>query len=130
MNNEELKKKIENIVAMAMLEADELPFVETAEYVADALIAAGIEYVKSLEISDASKEQSSINYYCEMREWKDKCREAEHRAARAEKALLTACAKMVKDEKDDVNIELLVGVIYRKYLKQAEKELAEEMKDG
>lgn len=51
-----------------------------------------------------------------------------HRAEVAERALLTACAKMVKDEKDDVNIELLVGVVYRKYLKQAEKELAEENK--
>lgn len=45
MNNEELKKKIENIVAMAILVADELPFVETAEFVADALIAAGIGFI-------------------------------------------------------------------------------------
>lgn len=85
--------------------------------------------MKSLEISDASKEQSSINYYCEMREWKDKCREAEHRALVAERALMTACVNAVKDEKDDVDIELLVHVVYDKYLRRAEKELAEERKN-
>lgn len=54
MNNEELKKKIENIVATAILEADELPFVETAEHIADALIAAGIGDVKTAQEIGAS----------------------------------------------------------------------------
>lgn len=55
-------------------------------------------------------------------------KEYKHRAEVAERALLLACANVVKDEKDDVDIELLVRVVYDKYLKQAEKELAEEGK--
>lgn len=47
MNNDDLKKMITKFVAMAILEADELPFVETAEYVAERLIVAGIGDVKS-----------------------------------------------------------------------------------
>lgn len=70
--------------------------------------------------------RSKVDY---IHEQDEVIKEYKHRAARAEKALLTACIKMVKDEKSDVNIESLVGVIYRKYLNQAEKELAEEGKD-
>jgi predicted RNA-binding Zn-ribbon protein involved in translation (DUF1610 family) len=47
MNNDNLKKTITKIVAMAILEADELPFVETAEYVASELISAGIGKMKT-----------------------------------------------------------------------------------
>lgn len=49
MNNDELKKKIVGIVAMAICEADKLPFVETAEYIANELISAGIGDVKEAE---------------------------------------------------------------------------------
>ena len=69
--------------------------------------------MKSLEISDASKEQSSINYYCEMREWKDKCREAEHRAEVYKRAL---------------HIAHTAGE-FAYYVEKAEKELQEESKD-
>lgn len=44
MNNDELKKDILSIVKGAMLEADELPFIETTDYIADALIAAGVKF--------------------------------------------------------------------------------------
>ena len=44
MNNDELKKDILSIVKGAMLEADELPFIETTEYIADALIAGGLKF--------------------------------------------------------------------------------------
>lgn len=47
MNNDNLKKTITKIVAMAILEADELPFVETAEYVASELISSGIGKMKT-----------------------------------------------------------------------------------
>lgn len=47
MNNDNLKKTITKFVAMAILEADELPFVETAEYVASELISAGIGKMKT-----------------------------------------------------------------------------------
>lgn len=56
-------------------------------------------------------------------EWK-------HRAEVAEEALLTACINLVKDEEDNVNMELLVRVVYTNYLRKAEKELTEEKKSG
>lgn len=147
MNNEELKKKILSIVRGATIEADELPFIETTDNIADALISAGIGDVKPLEISDASKEQSSINYYCEMREWKDKCRAAEHRAEEAEKlknqygrALLNLARRYVvktnmtlshgsEPHSRSTDIEMLALYIIANECEQAEKELAEERKD-
>lgn len=132
MTNEELKKKIVEIldnnirwqpyyyISRGIVYEDDL------KNIADALIAAVIGDVKSWEISDADKEQSSINYYCEMREWKDKCKEAEHRAARAERAFSKLVHEMYEhgirpmcDEKFFVESRL----------KDAEKELAEERKD-
>ena len=56
-------------------------------------------------------------------------REAEHRAQVAERALMTVCTNVVKDEEDDLAIEPRARVLYKAYLKQAEKELAEERKD-
>lgn len=83
MNEQETREKIIKIIA---------PYVSAYgddERIANALIAVGIGDVESLEISDADKEQSSVNYYCEMREWKDKCKEAEHRAEVTERILKT-----------------------------------------
>ena len=51
-------------------------------------------------------------------EWK-------RRAEVAERALLTACVNLIKDEEDNVNMELLARVVYTHYLRKAEKELAE-----
>ena len=45
-----------------------------------------------------------------------------HRAEVAERALLSACVRLVKDEADSVNIELLARVVYMCYLANAEKE--------
>ena len=50
---------------------------------------------------------------------------AKHRAEVAERALLTACVNLIKDEEDNVNMELLARVVYTKFLRKAEKELAE-----
>ena len=100
MNNDELKKKIEEIVAMAMCEADELPFVETAEYIADELISAGIGDVKKAECRAIAAElvaktaaEIGILKYEEMK----------HRAEVAERALDKAtefirCKKIGKCE--------------------------------
>lgn len=55
--------------------------------------------------------------------------ELRHRAEVAERALLTACVNLIKDEKANVNnlnMELLVRVVYTNYLRKAKKELAEE----
>lgn len=66
--------------------------------IADALIAAGIGDVK----------------------------ETERRAEVAERALLMACVILIKDEEDNVNMELLARVVYTMFLRKAEKELAGE----
>ena len=102
----------------------------------DALIAAGIGDVKDLQTQVNALEYSNLFLQAgydsiekDRQYWIGKYKAEEKRADIAEQALLTACAKMVKDEKDDINIELLVGVIYKKYLEQAEKELAEDRKD-
>ena len=121
MTNEELKKKICEIIA---------PYVSAwgeDERIADALIDANI----FVDIDTLKDEQQSMNgILTNMSSYMNyKLHELEHRAAAAEKALLLACANVVKDEKDDVDIELLVRVVYDKYLKQAEKELAEEGKE-
>lgn len=47
-------------------------------------------------------------------EWK-------RRAEVAERALLTACVNLIKDEEDNVNMELLAHVVYTKFLRKAEK---------
>ena len=119
MTNEELKKKICKIIADNYLPKEMPDRLEDYKLyrfkrAAEALIAAGFGDVESWEISDADKEQSSINYYCEMREWKDKCKEAEHRAKVYYEALLSAAA--YGDTPPDY------------YIKQAEKKLAEEKK--
>lgn len=46
-----------------------------------------------------------------------------------QRALLTTCVKLIKDEVDNVNAELLARVVYTKALRKAEKEVAEERKD-
>ena len=126
MTNEELKKKIVEVVLNSEITGIQIRAItggySMANNIADALIAAGIGDVKEAELERKAYEVASNQYRIWFEEQKD-------RAEVAEKALLTACIKMVKYEKSDVNIELLVGVIYRKYLKQAEKELAEEEKD-
>ena len=102
MNNDELKKKIVDVVAMAILEADELPFVETAEYVADALVAAGIGDVK----------------------------EAQHYREVAERALLNLCVDTQPYFLfDQTPLVTEASVKMQEYLQQAEKELEEERKD-
>lgn len=141
MNNDELKKKIEGILQ------EEIEYVVVCgsseknvciEHIADALIAAGFGDVRALEISDASKEQSSINYYCEMREWKDKCREAEHIAATAAEIVAQAAAstaiKKIAEWKHRVEVYKRALHIahtageFAYYVDKAEKELTEERK--
>ena len=145
MTNEELKKKIVDIVAMAILEADELPFVETAEYVADALIAAKIGDVKDLqaqvdvlEITNIALQAGYDDAEKDRLYWVDKYKEAEQRAEVAERALkrfaeniscedcpfFSDCSSLEK-MKDSVH----PNYCFAEYLRQAEKELAEEGKD-
>ena len=104
MSNDELKKKIVKILeeGYTPIEYDDWDCVQTYfptnEDVADALIAAGIGDAK----------------------------EAEYRAEVAERALLTVCTNVVTDEEDGLVVEPRARVLYKAYLKQSEKELAEE----
>lgn len=107
MNNDELKKKILSIVRGAMLEADELPFIETTDNIADALIAAGIGDVETLRKIGVSATTKAIL----------EAATAEHRAEVAERAL----ELMARGECTFSSPEY--------YKKQAEKELAEEKDD-
>lgn len=128
MTNEELRTKIVEI-----LEETEYEWTEEKngyilqifyDKLADALIAAGLTFEPmTFRIVENKPYSYTAGELANWKEDQDRIAKLLHRAARAERALLTACIKMVKDEKSDVNIELLVGVIYRKYLKQAEKEL-------
>lgn len=137
MTNDELKKKILTIVRGAMLEADELPFIETTDNIADALIAAGIGDVETVQKIAASATAMAVL----------EAATAEHRAEVAERALKdmavdywgvecfchgcsesgcrNSCGEkyLVFDEGDAINC------LVKNFLEQAEKELAEERKD-
>ena len=124
MTEQELREKIFNIVREFNVQKRRYStHTEPSDddELADALIAAEIGDVKEAELERKAYEVASNQY----RIWFE---EQKHRAEVAERALLLACANVVKDEKDDVDIELLVRVVYDKYLKQAEQ-LAEEKKD-
>lgn len=83
MNNEEPKKKILSLVRGAMLEADELPFIEATEYITDTLIAAGIGDVSKLQKECDSKEDAYNKCYFDYKHWKDKAKEYKHLAENA-----------------------------------------------
>lgn len=61
-----------------------------------------------------------------LEEGREELKAAQHRAEVAEKALKTACVNIITDEEDDIAIEPRANVLYKAYLRNAEKELAEE----
>lgn len=139
IDNEELKKKIAQIIAdyfcpqrnehKSLWGDDRLCYskmnfaeCERVTECTDALIAAGIGDVKEAELERKAYEVASNQYRIWFEEQQD-------RAKVAERALVMSCANMVKDEKSDINIECVIRVLYYKYLKQAEKELTEESND-
>lgn len=112
-----------------------------AEQIADTLIAANIGDVtewkekvecakRILQIPTLPNGTTDLSYF----EYKgeriqDIARqrdEYKHRTEVVERALLTACVNLIKDEEGSVNMELLARVVYTKFLRKAEKELAEE----
>ena len=136
MTNEELKKKIVDIVAMAILEADELPFVETAEYVADALIAAKIGDVKDLqaqvdvlEITNIALQAGYDDAEKDRLYWVNKYKEAEHRAEVAEDMIDEFAEKVlekIRYEYENYPNVMTVGKYYQ--LRKEINELADEMR--
>lgn len=133
MNNEELKNKIVEFLKKAMEpieyggDGEHAPEVHypTEEEIADALIAAGIGYVKdlqaqvnTLEITNIALQAGYDDAEKDRLYWVDKYKEAEHRAEKYERAL----ELMARGECTFASPEY--------YLKQAEKQLAEDRKDG
>lgn len=73
----------------------------TANIIADALVAAGIGDTTNLIVENKV----------------------------LQRALLTTCVKLIEDEVDNVNAELLARVVYTKALRKAERDIAEERTD-
>lgn len=153
MTNEELKKKIAQIIAdyfcpqgneHKKLWGDDrlcyskMNFAE-CEWVTectDALIAAGI-----VDKSDyASMKETAVRYKAEVSKAESRAKEAEHRAEVAEKALKNACEDVketvsflieLSERVDGLRVEgyLPEESEPKAYINRAEKELAEEEKE-
>lgn len=96
--------------------------------IADALIEAGFGNVTNHIVEIELLQRDVDNLMRTLEESSEEFQEAEHRAEVAERALLTACVNLIKDEEDNVDMELLARVVYTNYLRKAEKELAEAIK--
>lgn len=132
MNDEELKKKICEIIA---------PYVSTwgeAGRIADALIAAGIRDMSDIRALADNVMLSVIAHKAEVSSMEQRAKEAEHRAERAERALKRFSENIVCEDcpffQECTLSSKLKAVSYSQecfgeYLRQAEKELAEERKD-
>ena len=116
MSNEELKKKICDIIATYVSAWGE------DERIADALIAAGV-----VDKSDyASMKETAVRYKAEVSKAEAREKEAEHRAEVAERALYNCCFNSLFAP---FGIQRpTVDELYDAHLKTAEKELAEERK--
>ena len=132
MNNEELKKKIVEI-----LEETEYEWTEQKngyilqifyDKLADALIAAGIGDVKEAEAEAYRYEMLYKLQNRDMALAERRAHDAEHRAARAERAVENLSYKRAKILLGDDSKEAMEK-IKRAELRQAEKELEEEGKD-
>ena len=134
MNNDELKKKIVEIIINAIWQDAEADYDSTDETeagsIADALIEAGIGDVSSekamRELAEAfhrekCAEYDLINY---------KLQKAEHRYLVAKRALLNLCVDTQPCSLfDQTPLVTEASVRMQEYLQQAEKELVEERKD-
>ena len=124
MTNEELKKKIVDILQLKLQECPLQPhgimYRDAAEYIADALISAGIGDIKTAREIGASATAMAVF----------EAAKAEHSALVAERALLIAAREIMKARGyADSEIEYLAKEVYiPEVMKQAEKELSEERK--
>ena len=160
MNNEELKKKIVEVISQKQTYGIKEEFktedlghggwqawtettkVNNAE-IADALIAAGIGDVKDLqaqvnvlEITNIALEAGYDDAEKDRLYWVDKYKEAEHRVEVVEHALRKfsvriACKNCPFSEECNITPDRTNDYYdcFERYIKQAEKELAEERKD-
>lgn len=105
----------------------------TNEMVADTLIAAGIGDVQSLVDGTCVlyvKDKGIMRLYNEqdINKMIHRAEVAESELERYKRALHSACINLIKDEEDNVNMELLAHVVCTKFLRKAEKEIEEERK--
>lgn len=145
MDNEELKKKIVEVLKKAMEpieyggDSEHAPEVHypTEEEIADAIIAAWIGDVKDLQAQVSALEVANIALQAGYNDaekdrlyWVDKYKEAEHRAEVAEKAgrIIQRDMARVFDVSNPRVCELIAN-IWDLAKKQAEKELQEEKKE-
>ena len=139
MNNEELKKKIVEVVLNSEITGIQIRAItggySMANSIADALIAAGIGDVRKRPIDPTYEEYATQVHNLAIEEQKQRARaeEAEQRAEIAERALQYAVSEYRCDECPcfDCNAEIrgsqeCIDCICEEYKKQAEKELAEE----
>ena len=135
MNNDELKKKIVEIIINAIWKDAEADYDSTDETeagsIADALIAAGIgdvsEYKEKLKLHRVfvRKDGGDIKVLYgnnEVDEIVKERNEYKHRAEKAESALMNAVKVIVDACEANPNY----AYFYNKFLQQAEKELQEE----
>lgn len=129
MTNDELQKKISEIIDGSVDDwatRDRRGRIQVhVSTIADILVKAGLKFdtVVSHTATFDTMQQDRIN------ELEKRIVEAEHRAERAERALMTVCTNVIKDEEDALAIEPRARVLYKAYLKQAEKDLEEEGKE-
>ena len=142
MNNEELKKKIVEVVLNSEITGIQIRAItggySMANSIADALIAAGIGDVRKRPIDPTYEEYATQVHNLAIEEQKQRARaeEAEQRAEIAERALQYAVSEYRCDECPcfDCNAEIrgsqeCIDCICEKYKKQAERELSEESKN-
>ena len=152
MTKEELKKKIKEVLRKRMTEllgscqTDEISLDEEgkeavlfyADEFADALIAAGIRDMSDIRSLADNVMLSVIAHKAEVSSMEQRAKEAEHRAEVAERALKSFSKNIVCEDcpfsQECTLSSKLKAVLYSQecfgeYLRQAEKELAEEGKD-
>lgn len=124
MNEQELREKIIKVLTER---------IGIFEGLADALVAAKIGGVSELKKHRMmiTKDGTIKQLYSgkEVEQIVKERDEYKHRAEVAERALSNACRNIIADEKDGIEIEPRDEVLYKAYLKQAEKELQEERQD-
>ena len=148
MNNDELKKKIVAVLKPA-IKAGNISCNEenackkcwfpceierTSERLADALIAAGIGDTSDLEVKCEVLQRDVDNLTRTMEEGAEELKEAQHRWEVAERALFDIALYCAKEDLDyfsltTVAVESRAKELYGGWVRQAEKELADERKD-
>lgn len=131
MTEQELREKIVFAIERGLEKAGYIYTVSQVYCVADELIAAGMSELKKHR-AQIMKDGTIQQLYSgeEVEQIVKERDEYKHRAEVAERALRNICTNIRKDSGDiDDEIKTNSNVLYKAYLKQAEKELQEERKE-